>query len=435
MSQPARGRKVTMGGGMHPTTAQLRLARTPRQNFAETLRVVGRGTVRRFWDARGLDLASSLAYSSLLSLVPLIASVTILTSTLFGLSGTGIYRILRLALPGAGREVVADLQTIVRYASVSGTASIFFLVTSLRTYFLVEGSAKALWGTTVTPRPPLRRLGTALSVMILGPIAIGVLTSLLLESGAGFSGVRPLGSVLTFVLLVYLYRTLPGAGVRWGPALIAATFAATTITALRLAITRGVLQLAGTGAAFGPLTAAIVFVVAVGFVFVLFLLGISLAHAIQFRAEFLDHDALEERTEEGGRLYESVRLLLVLTVAWRNDRATRNLTALANELGRPEADVVPLVRDLRQAGLVAAGEGGAFSLTRSPETISLYAVARAIGESSARAVPKGHDAVAVSLHRIFAKAAREERAVLQGTSLHDLANAEHNPDVQGIVTT
>lgn len=417
---------------MQPTTAQTRLASTSRQSVWETLGVVSRGTVRRFLDARGLDLAASLAYSALLTLVPLIASVTVLTSTFFGLSGVGIYRIIRVAMPGAGHEVVADIQTLVRYASVSGTATIFFLVTSLRTYFLVEGAAQALWGTTVTPRPLLRRLGAALSVMILGPVAIGVLTSFLLESGASVTGFRPFGSFLTLVLLVYLYRLLPGATVRWGPALVAATFGAITITLLRMAMAKGVAELAGVGSAYGPLTAAIVFVVAVGFVFVSFLLGISLAHAIQFRAEFLDHDALAERTEEGGRLYDSVRLLLGLAVAWRNDRATRTLTALAHELSRSEADVVPLVRDLRHAGLVAAGEGGAFSLTRAPETISLYAVARAIGESAPRAVPKGSDAVAVCLHRIFGKAAREERAVLQGTSLIDLVTAgarEENPVV------
>ena len=412
-----------MGSAMHPTTALRRRERSPLGNLAWLLRVVARGTARRFWDARGLDLASSLAYSSLLTLIPLIASVTVLTSTFFGVSGVGIYRILRLALPGAGREVVADLQTLVKTASLSGTATALFFLPSLRTYFLVEGAAHALWGTTVSPRPALRRLGRALSVMVLGPIATGVLTSLLLESGGPLSGFRPLGSVLTFVLLVYLYRSLPGAVVRWGPALAAATFGTVTITALRVAITKGVTELAGLGSAYGPLTAAIVFVVAVGFVFVLFLLGISLAHAIQFRDEFLDHDELPERTEEGGRLYESIRLLLALTVAWRNDRATRTLTALAHELSLPEADVVPLVRDLRQAGLVAAGEGGVFSLTRAPETISLYAVARAIGESAPRPVPKGTDAVAVSLHRIFGKAAREERAVLQGTSLTDLVTA------------
>ncbi len=415
------------------TTASVRVAPAPLKSVADHLRVVARGTVRRFFDARGFDLASSLAYSSLLTLIPLVASVTVLTSTLFGRSGTGIYRILRLALPGANREVVADLQTLVQYASVSGTATIFFLVTSLRTYFLVEGAAKALWGTTLTHRPPLRRLGRALSVMILGPIAIGVLTSLLLESGASVSGFRPLGTILTFVLIVYLYRTLPGAVVRWGPAIAAAVFAAGAITALRLALTRGVVQLAGGATPYGPLTAAVVFIVVVGFVFVLFLLGISLAHAIQFRDEFRDHDALAERTEESGGLYESVRVLLVLGVAWRNDRATRTLTALAHELERPEADLVPLVRSLRQGGLVVAGEGGAFALARAPETISLYAVARAIGESAPRAVPKGSDRVATALHRIFAKAAREERAVLQGTSLHDLLPASADPAaVQGI---
>ena len=93
------------------------------------------------------------------------------------------------------------------------------------------------------------------------------------------------------------------------------------------------------------------------------------------------------------------------------------------------------MRALRQAGLVAAGEGGVFALTRAPETISLYAVARAIGESAARAVPKGNDAVAVAMHRVFAKAAREERAVLQGTSLRDLLTAgaeEDNLLVKGI---
>src|SRR5664280_2778118 len=69
------------------------------------------GTARRFLDARGFDLAASLAYSALLTLVPLVACVTILTSTFFGQSGTGLYRLLRF-LPGAGRDFVTDLQAV-----------------------------------------------------------------------------------------------------------------------------------------------------------------------------------------------------------------------------------------------------------------------------------------------------------------------------------
>src|SRR5450830_1808230 len=163
------------------------------------------GTVRRFLDARGFDLAASLAYSALLTLLP---------SAFFGESGTGLYRLLRF-LPGSGRDFVTDLQAFsVKATSVSGTATFFFLATSLNTFFQAESAVQALWGSTLTPRRPLRRLGTALSVMILGPIALGVLTSILLESGAPLGDFRPLGSLMSFGLLTYLYRKLPGSYVR-----------------------------------------------------------------------------------------------------------------------------------------------------------------------------------------------------------------------------
>src|SRR5450759_2047246 len=146
----------------------------------------------------------------LLARAVLVACVTLLTSAFFGESGTGLYRVLRF-LPGAGRDFVTDLQAFsVKATSVSGTATFFFLATSLNTFFQVESAVQALWGSTLTPRRPLRRLGTALSVMILGPIALGVLTSILLESGAPLGDFRPLGSLMSFGLLTYLYRKLPG---------------------------------------------------------------------------------------------------------------------------------------------------------------------------------------------------------------------------------
>jgi len=148
----------------------------------------------------------------------------------------------------------------------------------------------------------------ALSVMILGPIALGVLTSFLLESGAPLGDFRPLGSLLTFGLLVYLYRVLPGSYVRVLPAAIAALFVSAALTLLRIGFARGVALLASLNQTYGSLSAVVIFVVAIGMVTILFLGGISLAHAIQYRDEFLDHDAPVERTEEGGRLYVATRL-------------------------------------------------------------------------------------------------------------------------------
>lgn len=416
--------------------APARLAGRELHEVPPLARAVLVGTARRFLDARGFDLAASLAYSVLLTLVPLVACVTLLTSAFFGESGTGLYRALRF-LPGAGRDFVTDLQAFsVKATSVSGTATLFFLATSLRTFFQIESAVQALWGSTLTPRRPLRRLGMALGVMILGPIALGVLTSILLESGAPLGDFRPLGSLMSFGLLVYLYRRLPGSYVRWAPAAIAAFLTSALLTLLRVGFARGVAHLTSLNQTYGSLSAIVIFVIAIGIMTTFFLGGVSLAHAIQYRDEFLDHDAPRERTEEGGRLYVASRLLLVLARAWQTDRATRSPAGLAFEVARPEEEISQLVAALREARLLVASEDGNLSLSRAPETISLYAVSRAIGESAPRAVPAGRDPAATMLHRVFSKANREERAVLQGASLRDLLpgqGLEDNPHSKGLL--
>ena len=185
---------------------------------------------------------------------------------------------------------------------------------------------------------------------------------------------------------------------------------------------------------YGTLSAVVIFVVAIGLVTTLFLAGISLAHAIQYRDEFRAHDTLLERTEVGGRLYVASRLLLALAGAWENDRATRSPGALVAEVARPEEEITQLLAALRGAGLLIVSVDGDLSLSRAPEKISLYAVSRAIGESAPRAVPAGHDAAARMLHRVFSKANREERAVLQGTSVRDLLPGKReDPYTMGLV--
>jgi YihY family inner membrane protein len=388
-------------------------------------RVILRGAIRRFLDARGFDLAASLAYASLLTIVPLMAAVTFLASTVFGETGTGLYRVIRWVVPGAGRDVLDAIQAFAHQATtLAGTASLLFLVASVRTFFQIEGAAKSLWGTTVHPRPFLVRLGVAISVMVLGPVAVGVLTSFLLESGASFTEFRSLGLLATFALLVFLYRILPGARVRWGPAVLAAVVAALGLTAVRILFARGAHALTSfrttLSVIYGSISAAVIFVLAVGIAFAILFFGIALAHALQFRVELFGHDA-PARTGRGGRLYEAVRLLLPLAAAWENDRASRSIGALSEAAGRPEADVETVLARLVVDGLARRDDQkAAYALTRSPDEISLWAVARAIGESAPRTVPGEDDPVAATLREVFSRATREERGVLQGTSLKDL---------------
>ncbi len=398
--------------------------------------IVLKGTIRRFLDARGFDLASSLAYAALLTIVPLMASVTVLTSTLFGTTGEGLYRVLRWVVPGARRDLLVILRTwSLHAAALTGTATIFFLLTSIRTFFLIEGAAKTLWGTTVHPRPFLQRFGLALSVMVLGPIAVGVFTSFLLETGASFTEFRFLGFLSTMGLLAVLYRFLPGAYVRWGPAALAALVAALGLTLLRIVFAKGARMLTSLDTdlshVYGSISAVVVFILAVGFAFALLLLGVSLAHAVQYREELLGHDA-PPRTTRGGPLYEAVRILLSLAEAWQNDRAKRTLVALADEVKRPRESVELVLARLSADGLVARDEERGYALCRAPDEISLYAVARAIGESELRAVPEGDDRVAETLREVFLRANRVERGVLQGTSLRDLLGRPAGSEVVSV---
>lgn len=387
-------------------------------------RAVLRGALRRFLDARGFDLAASLAYAALLTIVPLMAAVTFLTSSFFGRSGAGLYRVIRWVVPGAGRDVLDPIQGYVRHATtLAGTASILFLAASLRTFFQIEGAAKSVWGTTVHPRPFLVRLGFAISIMVLGPVATGVITSFLLESGASFVEFRSLGFVVTMGLLVFLYRLLPGATVRWWPALVASGVAALGLTSVRILFARGARTLTSfrttLSVLYGPITTLVIFILVVGVAFAIFLFGVALAHALQFREELLGREP-PARMGRGGRLYEAVRLLLPLAAAWENDRASRSLGALCHAVGRPETDVETVLARLVVDGLARRNEEGAYTLTRPPEEISLWAVARAIGESAPRTVPGEDDQVGATLREVFSRANREERGVLQGTSLRDL---------------
>lgn len=387
--------------------------------------MIARGTVRRFLDAKGPDLASSLAYSSLLTVVPLVATVTLLTSTFFGSQGTGFYRLMRLMVPGMTRELAAHLQELAPHAaSLTWTASIFFFLTSLRTFFLIESAARELWGASGTPRTPVKRAGLALSFMILGPVAAGVMTSFLLENGASLTAFRATSALVTIGIIIILYRLLPGSHVRWGPAAASGVVAGLLLTLTRMAFTRGVLGVAELSILYGSITAVVVFILAVGVAFGIFLLGVSFAHALQFRAELVSHDAPQPRTDKSGPLYEAVRLLLHLAEAWRNDRSKRSLRALSNGMHRPEEKLAPVLDDLIAAGLVVSLKDVSYELSRPPDEISLYAVARAIGASAEHPVPSGDDPINKTLARVFSKANREERGVLQGTSLRDVMTSE-----------
>ncbi|MEO6326945.1 MAG: YhjD/YihY/BrkB family envelope integrity protein [Thermoanaerobaculia bacterium] len=398
------------------------------RNFVAFVRVILHRTVRGFFDAHGYDLAAGLAYVSLITFVPLVASVTVLTFTLFGDTGAGLYSLMRAILPATTPQLLEELRSFSSHAQeLSRWATFLFLLTSLRMFLLVEGAANALWGSEMKRRP-LIRLGTGLTVVLLGPIAVGILTSLLIQSGASVGELRFSGVLVSAGILTLLYRFVPSAYVRWLPAAVAGCFAALGLGLLKVVFTKGVILLNEMSHIYGPISAIVIFVLAIGLVWDLLLLGVSLAHAIQFRHELLAHDEPERAAGKSGPLDEAVRMLLLLARPWPKRIRPVEIETLARAIGRPPEETRLRLDMLVSAGLVIPCGDDACRLARRPEEISLYTVARAVGETVPRAIPMGDDPADATLRRVYRKADREVRGVLQGTSLRDLALLPEHPE-------
>jgi YihY family inner membrane protein len=375
--------------------------------------------VKSFLDARGGMLAAGLAYSSLLSFIPLAASVTVLTSTFFGeKGGMGFYRLLRFFVPGTSREVLSGVAAVVDVAqAASGIATALLAVTSIKVYFDVESAANHLWG-TLRPRRVRERLSLAALVVVFGPVALGVATSFLLESGFSVTRLQLGGVAASVIGLTLIYKVVPSAQVRWGAATAAGIVAGAGFTVLRQVFTAGFVALAGVEKLYGAISAVAIFVIAAGFAWTILLFGVSFAHAVQFRDELLAHDAPSPAAKKPGPLEETTQLLPRLTEAWHAGVAL-DVSTLSDASGRAPEDLRSRMKRLETAGLVDV-TGDSVRLVRPPDTITLYAVARAVGEAAPRAVPKGSEPASAILRSLYMRADAEERGVLQGTSLEDV---------------
>lgn len=374
--------------------------------------------MKSFLDGRGVGLAAGLAYSSLLSFIPLVVAVTVLTSTFFGERGTGFFRLLRFFVPGTSREVLRGVEALVDEAqAASWVATALLILTSLRVYFDVEGAANHLWG-TLRPRRVIQRFALAVLVVVFGPVALGVATSFLLEAGVPLTQLHLRGLFASIFALALIYKVVPSAQVRWGVAAAAGVLAGVGLTGLRQLFTLGFVAAAGAAKVYGTISAIAVFVTATGFAWTILLFGFSFAHAVQFRDELLAHDAPPPAAKKPGALEEAVQLLLRLTEAWHAG-VSLDIFSLAEACGRAADDLRSRLKRLGTAGLVEV-TGESVRLARPPDTITLYAVARAVGEAAPRAVPRGSEPAAAILRALYMRADAEERGVLQGTSLEDV---------------
>jgi len=187
------------------------------------------------------QVSASLAFTTILSLVPVLTVGSYLVSTLPGvmaLRATFQTWLLKNYFPGGISQQISNYlaQFSAKAKELTLVGSIGLLITTILTMIVIERAFNEIWQVKQR-RPFLKRMLVYLAATVIGPLLLGLgiyLSGVLLGSASGWfpalssefkfmSTIVP--SLLAFLVFALAYRILPYAKVKWRDALIGALFA------------------------------------------------------------------------------------------------------------------------------------------------------------------------------------------------------------------
>jgi membrane protein len=381
--------------------------------------------------------AMSLAYTTLLSIVPL---MVFSFSILKGLGARGDLRYLlheffRPLGTGADQLTESVLQFVANMrGDVLGSIGLGFLVyTVISTIQKVESSFNFVWRVD-RPRSFARRFIEYLSVMILGPIllalALGLLGSAERSPLAQWAGAiaplawglntagRAVPYLLVTIVFTFLYAFIPNTKVHFRSALIGGVSAGFIWALVGQVFTAFILYSSSLVAVYTGFAVVLTTLIWVYLSWLILLIGAQLAFYLQL-PQYLLHG--QDRIELSGRDREQVGLAIMYLVA--RDYSAGNTpwtgTKLAEELDVPGIAIVPVLQSLEASGFLLVSEKEHYVPGRDLEGIALADIFQAVRTAATgrlRVSLKEIPPVVSTLHEVEAAA----RECLQGRSLKDL---------------
>jgi len=348
--------------------------------------------VRNFLEHKSLHRASALSFTTLLSIVPLLALAFAV------LKGLGVQNsleplILHRFTVGSG-EVVDKIVTYInntRMGSVGAIGLVFLVVTVISLLGNIEEAFNDIWGVE-GHRSMYRRYSDYLSVVVSGPLlmlaAISITTSLQSQSVVLWILQRSyVGDLLlllfqvvpyliVWIALFTLYIFMPNTKVRLKSALVGGILAGTIWQLAQWGFIHFQIGVAKYNAIYGTLAALPVFMAWIYTSWVIVLFGVEVVAAHQGRKAFM-HDFEPGELSYASR--EAMALVILLTVAGSFYREERpwTLERLADERNVPLRTARKLLAKLVASGYLLIAEGkGAYYPARDLEHIRISALIR-----------------------------------------------------------
>ena len=346
--------------------------------------------------------AMSLVYTTLLSIVPLLAfSFSIL-------KGFGIHRqleermyVLLEPLGDKGIEITDKIMALVHNVNggvLGGISLAFFIWTAVSMVQKVEESFNYVWYVS-KPRSFARRFTEYMFVLLIGPlvivIALGMITGLQNQAVIQYllqnDIVGPLfvaTSKLTPYLLVagvftFLYWFMPNTRVRVASALIGGLAGGFIWASMVIIFTTFVVNAARTQAVYASFAIAIITLIWLYLNWLVLLIGSQLAFYFQNPA-YMPLGRRDPQLSNSMRERLALNIMVLVGRAFRDPERTLRVQAMSEEMQIPSLTLWPIAVELEKNGLLTTNESDELLPGRDMARIRLHdiiEVVRSQGET------------------------------------------------------
>ncbi len=372
------------------------------------------GLIRDMFSGQITLRAMSLVYTTLLSIVPLIAfSFSVLQG--FGVHNQLeplLYELLK-PLGDQGAEIttqVIDLVDNVKGGVLGGISLAFFIYTAVSMVQKVEESFNYVWYVT-KPRSLARRLTEYMIVLLIGPviivIALGMIASLrsnsLVQLFLANEAIGPIlvatskltPYVLVTAVFTFMYMYMPNTRVRFKAALIGGIAGGFIWASISVIFATFVVYSTRTQLIYSGFAVAIITLIWLYLNWLVLLIGAQLAYYIQNPA-FLRIGRREPRLSNAMRERLALNIMLLVGRAFRDSEQSVTVGDLGRQLRIPSITMAPVIIALDEGGLLAATEKEDLLPGRDMSTIRLddiLSIVRVHGETGSYRDPKWSDEI------------------------------------------
>lgn len=362
-----------------------------------------REVVREFYAIEGTSRAASLAYTTLLSLIPLLVAFTQALQryfkNLFPNFQTQIDNVLNVVIPYQSPVLTYHLARFAENAQAASTlGAIIFTIVAFRLFLAVEATVNQIWKVR-SARGYRQKIIAFTMLFFWGPILMGLsfTTTSILQSNRFLRVlfkhdyifyIFPV--VVLFIAFTMLFWLVPSTRVFVRSAAVGALVTTALFTLVRwgFGIYADHLVSGRFNLIYGTVGLAVIFLIAIEIMWVVILLGVEISYVYQNLYGLLR--ATEQRIEDDPRydLYYALRGLVEIAMRFDRREDAPSSYRLAEQFGTTDSQMLRVLRKLEDAKLVkeVGGDWTGFVPGCDPDSITIEEVVMEV-EGAKRSIP------------------------------------------------